>query len=208
MNIKNKASLVRLFKLSSQDDNDCDCEIIHNTDTSYDDFNYYEDEENIPEFPNIYSLFEGSGIRMMYKDEPYSACVTENGNVVGALVAHQDGYWEWGEEMISVYYFSRVVSPSCHRKGIAKKLLYDFMSSHRDCIIKSETYNRVLDGSLIDAGFKEEWEETYGDRSVKLHTFVPELMREDYFKKESKYKSQDIIRFSRLNKLNSISRYL
>ena len=206
MNSQQKMSLRNLFKASAQDGEGCDCEIIYNPNAFDEDTNYDEDEEDSPEFPSIDSLFEGSGIRMMFKDQPYSACVTKDGNVVGALVAHQDDYWEWGDEPIEVYYFSRVVSPSCQGKGIAKRLLVDFMSSHRRCIIKSETYNRVLDNSLLASGFREEWEESSSGGSIKLHTFVPQSMREDYFAEHNEDDASDGRKLARLKLLNIISK--
>jgi hypothetical protein len=90
MTSEQKRLLKNLFKIAAQDGDNCDCKIIHNPNAFDEDANY--DEEDDPEFPNIDSLFEGSGIRMMFKDQPYSACVTSDGNVVGALVAHQDNY--------------------------------------------------------------------------------------------------------------------
>ena len=204
MNSLQKMFLKNLFKIATQDSGNCDCEIIYNPNAFDEDDNY--DEEDSPEFPDVSSLFEGSGIRMMFKDQPYSACVTKDGNVVGALVAHQDDYWEWGEEPIQVYYFSRVVSPSCKNKGIAKRLLADFMSSHRDCIIKSETYNRVLDNSLLASGFREEWEESSSGGSIKLHTFVPKKMREDYFADKNQDDASDGRKKARLKLLNIISK--
>jgi len=198
MTSEQKRLLKNLFKIAAQDGGNCDCEIIYNLNADY--------EEDDPEFPNVRPLFEGSGIRMMFKDQPYSACVTSDGNVVGALVAHQDGYWEWGDEPVEVYYFSRVVSPSCQGKGIAKKLLAGFMSRHRDCIIKSETYNRVLDSSLLTAGFREEWEESSSGGSIKLHTFVPQLMREDYFAENNEDDASYGRKLARLKLLNLISK--
>lgn len=204
MNSLQKILLKDLFKIATQNNEDCECDIIYNT-NAFDEDSPYGDEEEV-EFPDVSSLFEGSGIRMMFKDQPYSACVTSDGNVVGALVAHQDDYWEWGEEPIQVYYFSRVVSPSCKNKGIAKRLLADFMSSHRDCIIKSETYNRVLDNSLLASGFREEWEESSGGGSIKLHTFVPQSMREDYFADKNQDDVSDGRKKARLKLLNIISK--
>jgi GNAT superfamily N-acetyltransferase len=204
MNFQKKKILKYLFKIATQSSLDCDCNIIYNRNAFDEDADY--DEEDSPEFPSVESLFEGSGIRMMFKDQPYSACVTKDGNVVGALVAHQDGYWEWGEEPIPVYYFSRVVSPSCQGKGIAKKLLADFMLNYRGCIIKSETHNRVLDNSLLAAGFREEWEESSGGASIKLHTFVPKSMREDYFSENNEDEASDGRKLARLRLLNLISK--
>lgn len=204
MNFLQKILLKDLFKIATQNNEDCECDIIYNT-NAFDEDSSYGDEEEV-EFPAVSSLFEGSGIRMMFKDQPYSACVRKDGNVVGALVAHQDGYFEWGEEPIPVYYFSRVVSPSCQGRGIAKKLLADFMSSHRNCIIKSETYNRVLDNSLLASGFREEWEESSGGGSIKLHTFVPEQFREDYFADKNQDDASDGRKKARLKLLNIISK--
>jgi hypothetical protein len=204
---KRSQRLSKIYKFS-QSSGLCDCRVIRNP-SAFDedafDEDYYSDEEE--PFPSIESLFEGSGIRMMFKDQPYSACVTDEGRVVGALVAHQDGYWEWGEEPVPIYYFSRVVSPTCRNAGIAKKLLSDFMSSNRGSIIKSETYNRVLDHSLISSGFREEWEESGAKGSVKLHTFVPEHMREDYFssKNDDALDQKKLAKVRLLNILSKIS---
>lgn len=204
MNSLQKILLKDLFKIATQDSGNCECKIIYNT-NAFDEDSSYRNKKKV-KFPDVSSLFEGSGIRMVYKDQPYSACVTEDGNVVGALVTHQDGYFEWGEEPIPVYYFSRVVSPSCQGRGIAKKLLADFMSSHRDCIIKSETYNRVLDNSLLASGFREEWEESSGGGSIKLHTFVPKQFREDYFADKNQDDASDGRKKARLKLLNIISK--
>jgi hypothetical protein len=80
------------------------------------------------------------------------------------------------------------------------------MSSHRRCIIKSETHNRVLDNSLLASGFREEWEESSGGRSIKLHTFVPEPMREDYFAENNEDDVSDGRKLARLKLLNIISK--
>ncbi len=80
------------------------------------------------------------------------------------------------------------------------------MSSHRGCIIKSETYNRVLDNSLLTAGFREEWEESSSGGSIKLHTFVPQSMREDYFAENNEDDASDGRKLARLKLLNLISK--
>jgi hypothetical protein len=81
------------------------------------------------------------------------------------------------------------------------------MSSNRSSIIKSETYNRVLDHSLISSGFREEWEESGVGGSVKLHTFVPEHMREDYFssKNDDALDQKKLAKVRLLNILSKIS---
>jgi hypothetical protein len=99
-----------------------------------------------------------------------------------------------------------VVSPDCQRRGIAKKLLSDFMSSHRGSMIKSETWNRDLDHSLLASGFIEE--DSIGDGKIKIHTFVPERFREDYFsglKQENDIKDQKLKRrLARSQKIKSL----
>lgn len=162
------------MKKISSNGTDCDCQIQR----IYQGYDDYEDDESEIDLSQVDKLFSGSGIRMMMKDEIFSVCIVDE-KIVGVLVFNEDNYWSWGDEPVPVYYFSRVVSPECQGRGIAKKLLEDFMKWSRGAIVKSETWNRNLDNSLLNSGFIEE--ELFGDVKVKVHTFVPERFREDYF---------------------------
>lgn len=163
------------MKKISSNGTDCDCQIQR----IYQGYDDYEDDESEIDLSQVDKLFSGSGIRMMMKDEIFSVCIVDE-KIVGVLVFNEDNYWNWGDEPVPVYYFSRVVSPECQGRGIAKKLLEDFMRWSRGAIIKSETWNRNLDNSLLNSGFIEE--ESFDDGKVKVHTFVPERFRKDYFK--------------------------
>ena len=179
--MKNIKALIHLLKLAQDD-----LSIINIRRNEYDD--EYDDEDTERYESEALKLFEGSGIRMMNKDEFYSVCTNETNEVVGTLVFHQDGYWDCGEETLPIFYFSRVVRPDYQGKGIAKKLLEDFLGefSH-EAIIKSETWNRKLDSDLVRKGFVEEKRvERWGHGEIVTHVLVPSFYKEDYFSEIAK----------------------
>jgi GNAT superfamily N-acetyltransferase len=143
---------------------ECQGEIIFIADGSSEEWT----DEQIPQ------LFKGSGIRMMFKDEPYSVFASEEKEeVYGVLVYHESGYEEdeLGDEK-PVLYFSVAVKETCRKQNIATKLIEDFVQSHkRHAILKGEVWNPLLYSTLSKLGFIEEDDlSIYPDRPIKLFT--------------------------------------
>jgi N-acetylglutamate synthase-like GNAT family acetyltransferase len=156
---------------------DCNCNIIH-YDEEYS-FQELEEEYNANDIESqVLKLFKNSGIRMMYKDEYYSFCIASSGKILGCLVYHLNEYLD----EYPVYYFSIVTDPQCNRRGIATKLILDFVNTHKNhSIIKSETFNRDLDSLLKRMGFIEYSDQINNDiQSIKFHVLLPEEIKDIY----------------------------
>jgi hypothetical protein len=133
-------------------------------------------------FETAETLFKNSGIRMMFRDEFFCFYVNNKGESIGTLVFHQEPYNEdykdeddeYDQEDSQTLWFSRVVSPNCSNRGIAKIMLRTFIEENRGSIIKSETWNRKLDRSLLEMGFKEEkrTDRTNGELII-VHSLYP-----------------------------------
>ena len=115
----------------------------------------------------------------MYADQFFCIYANDSGTPIGALVYHQevpkdDSYNEDFDEENVILWFSRVVSPDCGNQGIAKEMLDSFIESNRSFIIKSETWNRKLDQSLINRGFllEDTIDRINGD-VIKVHALYP-----------------------------------
>lgn len=170
-------SIASFYKLSQL----CDCE-IHDYDGYEDRWTYIDedmDEDSQAEIAEginkqIAGLFHESGIRMMFKDEYSKICISEDGRVLGCIVSHQDGFY--GDDYgVPIIYFSIVTDKKCQGKGIATRLIDSFIRDNRNSVIKSETYNRYLDGLLERRGFVQEFEEfKENGRSIKFHILAPE----------------------------------
>ena len=182
--IKRGRKLSIFYKLAQ----DCDCS-VESYDGEYDSWSHideYEDDDLKEEkvqsiYSQIHNLFKNSGIRMMYKDEHDLICIDKQGKVLGVLVSHQDSVFD-DDNGTSIVYFSIVTDKECQGKGIATKLIDYFINKNESNIIKSETYNRNLDGLLERRGFFEEYDEySDEDSSIKFHVRLPRyLSKEDY----------------------------
>jgi hypothetical protein len=172
MNRVNK--ITSLFKIAQE----CDCDISYHNEEDYD-----EDYDFDDILSQASKLFDNSGIRMMYKDDFYSFCTNKGGEVLGCLVYHQDGIYEDDSNAYPIYYFSIVTSNKCNKKGIATRLISDFIMSHKShSIIKSETYNRGLDSMLERMGFVEFDQQVSNNyQSIKFHTLVPNIIKDSYY---------------------------
>jgi hypothetical protein len=165
--------IANLFKVAQE----CECDISYHNEEEYD-----EDYDFDDILSQASKLFDNSGIRMMYKDDFYSFCINDLGEVLGCLVYHQDGTYEDDSDAYPIYYFSIVTSNKCNKKGIATRLISDFIKSHKShSIIKSETYNRGLDTMLERMGFIEFDEQvSNGYQSIKFHALIPEHIKSSY----------------------------
>jgi len=83
------------------------------------DLDYYEVLDQVD------NLFKHARIRVASYEEPYEACMTEKGVVLGATVAGQTGGTDYTPDGTPVYTvrFSVVVSAAGRRKGIARRLV-------------------------------------------------------------------------------------
>lgn len=173
-------SIADFYKISQL----CDCK-IHDYDGNNETWTYIDEDmdeddqfelaQNIEQ--QIDALFKDSGIRMMNRDEYSKICISEDGRVLGCIVSHQDGFY--GDDYDApIVYFSIVTDKKCQGKGIATKLIDSFVRDNERNVIKSETYNRYLDGLLERKGFVQEFEEyIQGDNSIKFHILIPEYLR-------------------------------
>lgn len=151
-------------------------------------------------------LFDGSGIRMMFDDDFFCFYVNKLGSSVGTLVYHHENAKDdhYDDDFEDEYYgnilwFSRVVDPKCGNKGIAKEMLRAFIQGNRHSIIKSETWNRKLDKSLLQMGFKEEKRIDRTDGQIIIvHTLYPR----DYVYASSK--SKTLTKFANLKALETL----
>jgi hypothetical protein len=168
--------IANLFKVAQE----CECDISYHNEEEYD-----EDYDFDDILSQAAKLFDNSGIRMMYKDDFYSFCINASGEVLGCLVYHQDSIFE-DDYAYPVYYFSIVTSNKCNKKGIATRLISDFVDGHKNnSIIKSETYNRGLDSLLERMGFIEFDKQVSNNyQSIKFHALIPNNIKDYYLQEQ------------------------
>lgn len=102
-------------------------------------------------------LFRECGINIASYEEPYSACVTSAGEVVGATVVGSVGYLdEDGEpEPRPTIRFSVVVDKKVRRKGIARELIRDIVNAYSyEFELEAWVINPYMASLLTEFGFE------------------------------------------------------
>lgn len=141
------------------------CQIFSvDSDSDGDDVEAFSGRDFWDVLEDVERLFRRCGINIASYEDPWSACLTSTGEVVGATVVGNAGYLdEDGEpEARPTIRFSVVVDDQVRRKGIARELVQGIVDAYpsEEFILEAWVINPHMVSLLTEFGFEtmnDEW---------------------------------------------------